>query len=1409
MQKLSFANAFRLIEADNFAGLNAKEDDVAPYAVYLLQRLRAATVNRADMPHLKSLLLQRVPLLGDILAYADAIRVAMETSSTAKSIDADTHDEEVVVGGGVSSNGEQEDVKPIVTKINNNSNNNKNNNNNNVSNGFFSPAEAAARLTSAAMGSRSASAAMRFENGAADVRVALVKDAVGAVLRAEWDSPLVELLTTPILAPHVALILPLLLRAAPDVGTIEQLAPALLSLPSAAQVAVAAGLLYTVVCNTPNERSLSAVVAACVARLAQQYQQQQQQHMQDMQQSTRATRGAPATLPPTAVELVLMQLLLRLCCLSPTSAHSVVSQLSAAVTATASTSNRQKRADARQSHALALVVMRVKSELLESLIDTSDSWLRSFVRQYQDVGDIAAAWRSGVASSGSSLSTFGSRRRPLSSSQEMQPAFAAAEPVPEWPRFALQERETTPNSALEPASVHALLSVRQLLLSRLQGAATASVAQLAAFVRAYCLLYGVLGARATSDEVSSLIGALNERLARPDASTPALDDVKQLTLCFVLVCEGLTRQSGREQLVQCLRAALYNDTSSLSLLVTANLAAHSESGVADVVRGKLDAPSLSFDGESFKAIGSLLLATVLDERRALAQCLALPPRCSDDPESALTCVYHFLKSGSFARLTADNGAAQFDPSEWVWRLLLSADDVAPGDSMHPLLPAVVDEIVLFAVAARSTGAFSVQRVRAALQAWQGGSVPSARCCLVVYFVLRFNDESRMAHESRVQKRQATASTYARFDDAMLALLPVRAIFRAATQGVAGLSRFLRELIVAIHAPIVGLSARLVAQSVSLASQLDGSTALAPLVVASPAAHATMAIDDGELTLNAIGALVDAPVDVRVRALAPCLAALRRAIVQLHKRRGLVAILSLKCETQSHAVKRSRQSGADLAALNGAINAFVDAVWPVAHDALPSRASAMLTAAFAAPTRGVDRTLGGVALDNVDAVRRDVSGGVLDNNDNDNDDDDDETVQYDADLCDSMCVSDPLAVFCGADRAMLACEPLFNLLVGAVELYLVTSRKHYADSLSMHALVASSMPVAAAAAVANNGDGAPPNPPSHQTTAEHYNRLRDALIGTQESACVGVLAELATGRWIKALFATAGVPLDAAPVDGMSRTVCSLLHRLYCTHPPLLSMSLLHLADPELVSESVDDDDIGVLQRERNLDDTLSVLCERVPSMHAAIGVIHGVVQREKSPAHKLVLCVRLLAHVALLPLYRVPHTLDVCNAVLNRVMHGRGESDVQFFKHAVLCLPALCVAFPTLALDTLNILADLCPTVLRAKMVRVVQAQRARAADDDNAAAQSMQSLLPSAADALLGDAIHMSRKRVRTVNATTAQAEQRARELLADAPRLPPRDAARAHSASERLRALLAHRCEVAFDAIAPLVVASGSQTS
>lgn len=1121
--------------------------------------------------------------------------------------------------------------------------------------------------------------------------------------------------------------------------------------------------------------------------------------MSEQQQSARSNRGASSPLPPTAVDLVLMQLLLRLCCLSPTSAHSVVSQLAAAVTAAASM--RQKRVDARQSHALALVVMRVKSELLESLIDTSDSWLRSFVRQYQDVADIAAAWRSGVAPSGSAtLSTLGARRRALSASQEVQPLLAA-EPVPEWPRFALQERETTPNGALEPASVHALVSVRQLLLSRLQGAAAASVAQLAAIVRAYCLLYGALGARATSDEVSSLIGALNERLARPDASTPALDDVKQLTLCFVLVCEGLTRLSGREQLVQCLRAALYNDTSSLSLLVTANLAAHSESGVADVVRGKLDAPSLSFDGESFKAIGSLLLATVLDERRALSQCLALPPRCSDDPESALTCVYHFLKSGSFARV-ADGGAAQFDPSEWVWRLLLSADDVAPGDSMHPLLPAVVDEIVLYAVAARSTGAFSAARVRAALQAWQGGSVPSARCCLIVYFVLRFNDESRMAHESRVQKRLTTASTYARFDDATLALLPVRAIFRAATEGVANLSRFVRELIVAIHAPIVGLSARLVAQSVSLASQLDGSTtALAALVVAPRAP--TMATDDGELTLNAIGALVDAPVDVRVRALPACLAALRRAIVQLHKRRGLVAILGLKCETQSHAVKRSRQSGADLAALNGAISAFVDAVWPVAYDALPSRASAMLTAAFAAPTRGVDRTLGGVALDNADAVQRDVCGGV-----DIDDDDDDETVQYDADLCDSMCVSDPLAVFCGADRAMLACEPLFNLLVGAFELYLVTSRKHYADSLSMHALVASSLPVAAAAAAINNGDGAPNPPSSHQTTAEHYNRLRDALIGTQESACVGVLAELATGRWLKALFVAANVALDAAPVEGMSRTVCSLLHRLYCTHPPLLSMSLLHLADPELVSESVDCDDSGVLQRERNLDETLSVLCERVPSMHAAISVIHGVVQRDRAPAHKLVLCVRLLAHVALLPLYRVPHTLEVCNAVLHRIMHGRGESDVQFFKHAVLCLPALCVAFPTLAVDTLTILADLCPTALRAKMVRVVQAQRAHSDDaDDAAASQSMQSLLPSAADALLGDAIHMSRKRVRSANATTAQAEQRARELLADAPRLPAQDAARAHSASEQLRALLTHRCEVAFDTIAPLVVEQQQQ--
>jgi hypothetical protein len=584
------------------------------------------------------------------------------------------------------------------------------------------------------------------------------------------------------------------------------------------------------------------VVAACVARLAQQYQQQQQQHMlmSEQQQSARATRGASATLPPTAVELVLMQLLLRLCCLSPTSAHSVVSQLSAAVTATASTSNRQKRVDARQSHALALVVMRVKSELLESLIDTSDSWLRSFVRQYQDVarhcGGVAL-WR-GVERQ-LAVDVWRAPTRAVVVAGDAA-GVLAAEPVPEWPRFALQERETTPNSALEPASVHALVSVRQLLLSRLQGAAAASVAQLAAFVRAYCLLYGVLGARATSDEVSSLIGALNERLARPDASTPALDDVKQLTLCFVLVCEGLTRLSGREQLVQCLRAALYNDTSSLSLLVTANLAAHSESGVADVVRGKLDAPSLSFDGESFKAIGSLLLATVLDERRALAQCLALPPRCSDDPESALTCVYHFLKSGSFARLTPTTaprnsirasgcGACCSAPTTWrpATACIRCCRRWSTKSCCSPLLRAA---------RARSRCSACVPHCRRgrAARCRRRAAVSSSILCCVSTTSRAWR--TRVACRSDWRRRRPMRASTTPCSRCCLC----EPFFAPPRKASPDLSRFVRELIVAIHAPIVGLSARLVAQSVSLASQLDGSTALAPLVVASPAAR-----DDGD------------------------------------------------------------------------------------------------------------------------------------------------------------------------------------------------------------------------------------------------------------------------------------------------------------------------------------------------------------------------------------------------------------------------------------------------------------------------------------------------------------------------------------------------------------------------------------
>lgn len=1244
-------------------------------------------------------------------------------------------------------------------------------------------------------------AAQRFEHGGANIRVKLCVDAAQAVLRGQLESELVELFTTPILAAEASRILPLLVRVVPDLVSLERLAPALLALPSAAHLVVAAGLLFVLVCNTPNERSLEVVVDACLARFAgdaARRAQLLQQQQQLLLRSASSRSSGVGSAGPSASDVVLAQLLLRLCCLSPRSAQTVTALLAAAVAS--------ERVDVRRCHVPAFVVLRVKSELLGSLVVPADAWLRTFVRQFHDNGEMGATWR--LAAQGGSVAPR--RRRLTSALAHSSAALLQGDVVPDWPLFAALEGETEAcTDALDPTTVkNALHSTRQLLLTRLRDAGTAPAPQLAALVRAFALLYGVLGARPVADEVGKLVDALVERLSRPEAASAVFDDLKQLALCFVFVCEGVTRLSAREQLVRLVRAALFNDSSPVSLLITAHLAASSETGVASVVRGKLDAPLLVFNAESFKTISSLVGA-VADEQRALQQCLALPARGTSDAE--LACVYHFLTSGSFERHAGESVAPL---GAWMWRLLASVDEhVAAYDAMHPLLPAVVDEFVLFAIARRDSlrsGAFAAPHVRQALSEWRAGSVPSARCCLLVYYVLRFNDESRMAHEARIQKRLDAATAYARFDESLLALLPLRAIFRAATHGAAGLSRFMRDLLAAIHPPIVGLAARLVAQSLSLASQLDGSAATPPLVVASTSAAAPPPSLGAPLSLAAVAALADAPVDVRVRALAPCLATLRRHIVRLHKRRGLTAVLALGSGEVS-ALKHSRVSlASEDAALALALHTLVESIWPVAHDALPSRASAELVAALAAPTRGVDRTLAGIAWGDAAALQRDAHGGAVSIDDADDDDDgDDEEVQFDADLCKDVCVSDPLAAICGADRAMLACEPLFGLLIVAFELFLVASRKHYADSLSMFALVANSGAVTAPATVPHVEGAAAALP---QTTAEHYNRLRDALISTQESTCVGVLAELATSRWLKRLFAGAGAPLDAAQLGGMSQTVCALLHRLYCTHPPLLSMSLLHLADPELVAGDVCDAELdngdpsaaddacaataGVEQRESELDEMLSVLCERVPSLHAAVSTIHSVVTREKSSASKLVLCARLLAHLALLPLYRVPQTLDVCSAVLNRMMHGRGQADVQFLKQAVLCLPALCVAFPTLVNDALAVLVDLCPLQLRAKHAAVLQARRTRAEPS------ATRSLLPSAADVLLyGDALPRKRARAGDAEDESTQAlldaEARARELLARAPRLAARDVVQCTTASERMQALLTHRCVVVFDAI------------
>ncbi len=1351
---LQFVTTFGCIESESYSALSATPNDVSPYAVYLLQRLRAGTLSAADSAAVKAALLTRVPALMDVLAYAQVdvlacVRTPLHALAfSVAAVDGDYEEEEVVVAGAHTH---------TVVAV-----------------------DASARLAHAQPAP--AAAAQRFEHGSAAVRVKLVVEAVQAVVRGQFGADVVELVTTPVLAAQTALILPFVLRAVPDLVAIEQLAPALLSVPPAAHLVVVAGLLYDVVCNTPNERSLEIVVDACVARLG----ADAQRRAASAASQLRHARGGAG---PSATDVVLAQFLLRLCCLSARSAQTVVARLAAAVA--------DEAVDVRRCHVPAYVALRAKSELLQTLIVASDSWLRPFVRQYHDVLDMGTSWRlsaqngdvaiGGALSSSAALRLGGASRR--SARSQGGSVLLLGESVPDWPRFALQEGEAEPAAALDPlATKNALLSTRQLLLARLHDAQGGSLAQLASLVRAFALLYGALGARAVADEAGKLVDVVVERLSRADAKGAAADELKQVAVCFVLVCEGLTRLCSREQLVRCARASLYSDTSSFSLLVTAHLAASSESGIASVVRSKLDAPTLVFNAESFKVISALLVA-VLDEQQALQQCLSLPARSTNDAD--LACVYYFLTSGSFERHADD---ASVDLAGWMWRLLESADEhVAAHDAMHPLLPAVIDEFVLYSIGRRNalrSGPFAATRVRQVLSEWRAGSVPTARCCLVVYYVLRFNDESRVAHESRVQKRLTTSSTYAHYDDATLSLLPLRAIFRAATHGALGMCRFVRELLAAIHPPVVGLAARLVVQSMSLASQLDGSDGDFFLTAAAPPDAATAL--DGQLSLEAIVALASATVDLRARALSSCLATVRRCVVQLHKRRGLAAVLSLSTERST--------------ALSAALRVLVDSIWPAAYNALPSRAAAELVAAAAAPSRGFDRSLAGIAWDSDDALRSDVFGGTAMSADG-AEDDDAEEVQFDADLCKDMCVADPLAVVCGADRAMLACEPLFGLLVVAFELFLVTSRKHYADSLSMFALVASNTPQVAPVV---NGEAAP-TPAVPQTTADHYNRLRDALISTQESACVGVLAELATSRWLKRLFGAVDAPLDAALLDGMSHTVCALLHRLYCTHPPLLSMSLLHLADPELVAGDVadavldrgdpaaaDDACAAVERRESELDEMLSVLCQRVPSLHASVSTIHSVFAREKSPASKLVLCVRLLAHLALLPLYRVPQTLEVCTAVLNRMMHGRGQSDVQFLKQAVLCLPALCVAFPTLIADALAILVDLCPLQLRAKSVAIAQARRSQPAE-----AAAMPSLLPSAAEVLLfGDAAasqSASRKRARVGDGSAAllDAEARARHLLAHAPRLPLRRAVQCNSVSERMQALLAHRCVVAFEAI------------
>merc|ERR1712000_699685 len=99
-------------------------------------------------------------------------------------------------------------------------------------------------------------------------------------------------------------------------------------------------------------------------------------------------------------------------------------------------------------------------------------------------------------------------------------------------------------------------------------------------------------------------------------------------------------------------------------------------------------------------------------------------------------------------------------------------------------------------------------------------------------------------------------------------------------------------------------------------------------------------------------------------------------------------------------------------------------------------------------------------------------------------------------------------------------------------------------------------------------------------------------------------------------------------------------------------------------------------------------------------------------------------------------TMDVCGALLNRMMYGRGEHDTNLLSKTVLCLPAICVAFPSLMDNAITLLSDLLPSKDAAQLLSKKRRFR-NGNNDDSKNAKRRVTLLPSATDVFLNDTIN------------------------------------------------------------------------